>query len=30
MLDSSEWVHEKPTGGAGWAVGSNPFSPMDV
>ena len=30
MLDSSEWVHEKPTGGAGWAVGSNPFNHVDV
>ena len=29
-MDSSEWVHEKPTGGVGWVVGSNPFSPMSV
>ena len=26
VLGSSEWVQEKPTGGAAWAVGSNPFS----
>ena len=26
VLGSSEWVQEKPTGGAGWAMGSNPFS----
>ena len=26
ILGSSEWVQEKSTGEAGWAVGSNPFS----
>ena len=30
VLGSSEWEQEKPTSGAGWAVGSNPSNPMDV
>ena len=30
VLGPSEWVHEKPTGGASWGVGSNPFNPMGV
>ncbi|WJZ92685.1 hypothetical protein VitviT2T_011668 [Vitis vinifera] len=30
VLGSSEWVQEKPKGGAGWVVGSNPSSLVDV
>ena len=30
VLGPSEWVHEKPTGGSSWVVGSNPFNPMGV
>ena len=30
VLGSSEWVQEKPTGGAGWAMGSNPFNLVGV
>ena len=30
VLGSSEWVQEKPMGGAGWVVGSNPSSLVDV
>ena len=29
-MGSSEWVQEKPKGGAGWVVGSNPSSFVDV
>ena len=30
ILGSSEWVQEKPNSGAGWVVGSNPSSLVDV